>query len=128
MILGQAGVIETYAAKRKYKQRDFMEDLRELHESKQRLGLLKRDEDREEARHAWKRDLTGRSNGTIDSWYGCDIYDAAVQYAANFTYPWNDVGQFSYYNVPSALKPSVFQDAAVFLNGKIRGVSGFFNR
>lgn len=40
------------------------------------------------ARDAWKRDLAGRANGTIDAWYGCDVYDEMVDYAINFTFPW----------------------------------------
>lgn len=36
-----------------------------------------------------KRDLTGRSNGTIDSWYGCDLYNELIEYAVNYTYPWS---------------------------------------
>lgn len=36
-----------------------------------------------------KRDLTGRSNGTIDAWYGCDLYNELVSYAVNYTYPWS---------------------------------------
>lgn len=115
MIVGQAGVIVTEEALYK---RSFAEDVQERHELMKRAGLFKRDEDRGEARQLWKRDLTGRSNGTIDAWYGCDIYDAALDYAANFTYPWNSGGGFSYYNVPSALSPAAFNDASVFLNGK----------
>lgn len=38
----------------------------------------------------WKRDLTGRSNRTIDPWYGCYIWDEMVDYAVNFTYPWSE--------------------------------------
>ena len=40
-------------------------------------------------REQWKRDLTGRANGTIDPWYGCDLYDEMIDYALNFSLPWS---------------------------------------
>jgi carboxypeptidase D len=40
-------------------------------------------------RDAWKRDLSGRANGTIDPWYGCDLYDELIEYALNFSIPWS---------------------------------------
>jgi carboxypeptidase D len=49
-------------------------------------ALAKRERIR--ARDAWKRDLAGRGNGTIDPWYGCDLYDEMLDYAINFTFPW----------------------------------------
>ncbi|EIW79100.1 alpha beta-hydrolase [Coniophora puteana RWD-64-598 SS2] len=71
-------------------------------------------------RDAWKRDLSGRANGTIDSWYGCDLYDEMLDYAVNFSYPWTlsqaNGGTFDYYNIPDALSPEAPQDATVFLN------------
>lgn len=42
------------------------------------------------AHREWKRDLSGRANGTIDPWYGCDLFDYVVDYALNFTYPWSN--------------------------------------
>lgn len=39
---------------------------------------------------AKKRDLSGRANGTIDPWYGCDIYDEMIDYAVNFSAPWSE--------------------------------------
>ena len=38
----------------------------------------------------WKRDLTGRSNNSIDPWYGCFLWDEMVDYAVNFTFPWSE--------------------------------------
>jgi len=71
-------------------------------------------------RDAWKRDLSGRANGTVDSWYGCDLYDEMLDYAVNFSYPWTlsqaNGGTFDYYNIPDALSPEAPQDATVFLN------------
>lgn len=52
-----------------------------------RDGALSKRE-RIRAREAWKRSLAGRANGTIDPWYGCDLYDEMVDYAVNFTFPW----------------------------------------
>ena len=40
---------------------------------------------------AWlaRRDLSMRANGTIDTWYGCLIYDEMIDYALNFSAPWS---------------------------------------
>ena len=38
----------------------------------------------------WRRDLTGRANGTIDPWYDCFLFDEMVDYALNFTFPWSE--------------------------------------
>ena len=54
-------------------------------------ALIKRAEfveRREESRRDWKRDLTGRANGTIDPFYGCSLLDELIDYAVNFTFPW----------------------------------------
>ncbi|KIJ59226.1 hypothetical protein HYDPIDRAFT_118758 [Hydnomerulius pinastri MD-312] len=81
-------------------------------------GLSKRERIR--ARDAWKRDLSGRANGTIDSWYGCDLYDEMLDYAINFTFPWSlsqsSGGMFDIYNIPDALNPEAPMDGSVFLN------------
>ena len=45
--------------------------------------------ERLQKRDAWKRDLSGRANGTIDPWYGCDLYDEMIDYALNFSLPWS---------------------------------------
>ena len=37
-----------------------------------------------------KRDLSMRANGTLDSWYGCFIYDEMIDYALNFSAPWSE--------------------------------------
>lgn len=68
-------------------------------------------------REEWKRDLTGRpSNGTIDSWYGCLLLDEFIDYALNYTYPWNVSQMFNVYDIQDALNPEVTTDATVFLN------------
>ncbi|KZT67351.1 alpha/beta-hydrolase [Daedalea quercina L-15889] len=73
-----------------------------------------------------KRDLIGRANGTIDPWYGCFIYDEMIDYAMNYTYPWNtygyidptteDIEGFDYYSIPDALNPEIPMDGSVFYN------------
>ncbi|KZT28980.1 alpha/beta-hydrolase [Neolentinus lepideus HHB14362 ss-1] len=75
-------------------------------------------ETREERRQAWKRDLSGRSNTTIDPFYGCDLLDFVIDYALNYTFPWkgNDYDGFDVYFVPDALDPEAPLDASVFLN------------
>lgn len=45
-------------------------------------------ERREAERKQWKRDLSGRANGTIDPSYGCFLLDELIDYAVNFTFPW----------------------------------------
>ena len=95
---------------------------------------------RELAQREWKRDLSNRPNGTIDPWYGCDLFDFVIDYALNFTYPWTnntplgfDVSgscwflpalgpdeipyRLQVYNIPSALDPPSFLEADFFLNG-----------
>lgn len=69
--------------------RDLYTQIEERHNSLKSLGLLKRDNDREEARQQWKRDLSLRDNGTIDSWYGCSLLAEVVDYAVNYTWPWS---------------------------------------
>ena len=85
------------AAKRHVSKRAFVEDVNGR--------LAKRGELGDQLR---KRDLTGRSNGTIDSWYGCDLYNALLSYAVNYTYPWSKHCPFSIY---STLSDSVCRPA-----------------
>ncbi|KZP30592.1 alpha/beta-hydrolase [Athelia psychrophila] len=87
--------------------RAFVEDVNSI--------LAKRAELEEVTTKRGKRDLTGRSNGTIDSWYGCDLYDELIYYVVNYTYPWN-ASTFDVYNIPDALYPAAPQDPSVFLN------------
>ncbi|KAH7922313.1 alpha/beta-hydrolase [Leucogyrophana mollusca] len=72
------------------------------------------------SRDSWKRGLEGRANGSIDAWYGCDLYDEMLDYAINYTFPWSlsqsTGGMFDVYNVPDALNPEAPMDASVFLN------------
>lgn len=46
-------------------------------------------ETRHQKREEWKRDLSSRPNGTIDPFYGCDLFDEMVDYALNFSFPWS---------------------------------------
>lgn len=49
--------------------------------------------ERERRKRAWKkekRDLSGRANGTIDTWYGCFLGDEMQDYALNFSLPWSE--------------------------------------
>ncbi|KAI0688707.1 alpha/beta-hydrolase [Cytidiella melzeri] len=64
----------------------------------------------------WKRDLQGRANGSIDSWYGCFIWDEMIDYAVNFTYPWSSYNNFDTFDVPDALSPLLSTSPAFFLN------------
>lgn len=48
------------------------------------------DEERLAKREQWKRDLSGRANGTIDPYYKCDLIDEVLDYALNFSAPWSE--------------------------------------
>ncbi|TBU63430.1 alpha/beta-hydrolase [Dichomitus squalens] len=72
-------------------------------------------ERREEARAQWKRDLSGRPNGTVDPWYGCDVWEEMWDYALNFTFPWTN-GGLDTFDIPDATFPEPTLDASVFLN------------
>ncbi|KII85865.1 hypothetical protein PLICRDRAFT_44287 [Plicaturopsis crispa FD-325 SS-3] len=80
----------------------------------------KRSVDRMDELKRWKRDLSGRANGTLDPWYACDLYDEMLDYAINFTYPWSLSkavgGTFDVYDIPDALSPEAPMDPSVFLN------------
>ena len=54
--------------------------------AKRDVRLSKRE--RLRAQDVWKRKIAGRGNGTINPWYGCDVYDEMLDYAVNFTFPW----------------------------------------
>ncbi|CDO69772.1 hypothetical protein BN946_scf184766.g17 [Trametes cinnabarina] len=69
-----------------------------------------------------KRDLSFRTNGTIDSWYGCYLFDEMLEYALNYSYPWNIKGNsqtwegFDVYQIPDALDPESPIDGSSFFN------------
>ncbi|EJF59037.1 alpha/beta-hydrolase [Dichomitus squalens LYAD-421 SS1] len=65
-----------------------------------------------------KRDLSLRANGTIDSWYGCFIYDELIDYALNFSAPWSEreTQGFDVYQVQDALNPESPIDGSSFYN------------
>ncbi|KAI0643827.1 alpha/beta-hydrolase [Trametes meyenii] len=71
--------------------------------------------ERLQKRAKWKRDLSGRANGTLDPWYGCDVFDEMRDYAINFTFPWSN-GGFDVYDIPDATHPEPPLNAAPFLN------------
>ncbi|EIW53480.1 alpha/beta-hydrolase [Trametes versicolor FP-101664 SS1] len=71
--------------------------------------------ERLQKRSEWKRDLSGRANGTLDPWYGCDVFDEMRDYALNFTFPWSN-GGFDVYDIPDATHPEPPLNAAPFLN------------
>ncbi|KAF7307464.1 Alpha/beta-hydrolase [Mycena indigotica] len=74
----------------------------------------------EERRQAWKRDLSGRANGTIDPYYGCYTYLELLDYASNFSFPWNTplggIDASAVYDVPDGLNPEVPSDPTIFMN------------
>ncbi|KAI8982714.1 alpha/beta-hydrolase [Trametes punicea] len=72
-------------------------------------------ERREESHQQWKRDLSGRANGTIDPFYGCLLLDELIDYAVNFTFPWSN-GDFDVYDIPDATNPEPFLNASTFFN------------
>jgi carboxypeptidase D len=66
----------------------FMSALKNQH-AKLSEELGKREERKARAVE-WKRDLTGRKNGTIDTYYYCDLLDELADYAVNYTFPWSE--------------------------------------
>ena len=80
-------LIENLSDKRQF----FRKTLARLAVEADALRTRKRDGDADGALVpvAAKRDLSQRSNGTIDSWYGCFIYDELIDYALNFSAPWS---------------------------------------
>ena len=80
-------LIENLSDKRQF----FRKTLARLAVEADALHKRKRDGDGDGALvpAAAKRDLSQRSNGTIDSWYGCFIYDELIDYALNFSAPWS---------------------------------------
>ncbi|KAI1790060.1 alpha/beta-hydrolase [Ganoderma leucocontextum] len=86
---------------------------RELHgESAQ---TREQDKHQEAKRARWKRDLSRRANGTLDPWYGCDLFNEMWDYALNFTFPWTN-GHANVYEIPDATNPRPPKDIASFLN------------
>ncbi|KAI0675837.1 alpha/beta-hydrolase [Trametes maxima] len=77
---------------------------------------------REEHSTIQKRDLSLRTNGTIDSWYGCFLLDEMIEYALNYSLPWNISGDastwqgFDVYQIPDATDPEVPIDGSSFFN------------
>ncbi|KAI0664279.1 alpha/beta-hydrolase [Cubamyces menziesii] len=75
-----------------------------------------------DGKQAAKRDLSLRANGTIDPWYGCFLFDEMVDYALNYTWPWNVKGNsqtyegFDVYQIPDALDPESPIDGTGFFN------------
>ena len=39
-------------------------------------------------------------NGTIDPWYGCDLWSMMYEYAGDFSMPWSEIACTSYYERP----------------------------
>ncbi|PSR78208.1 hypothetical protein PHLCEN_2v7540 [Hermanssonia centrifuga] len=77
-------------------------------------------------RDTWKRDLSGRSNSSIDPWYGCFVWDEMVDYAVNFTYPWSTYifatsELCKTFDAPDALNPEASVDPSFFLNKSTGG-------
>ncbi|KAJ7073243.1 alpha/beta-hydrolase [Mycena belliarum] len=70
---------------------------------------------RQRERRTWKRDLSLRANGTLDPWYGCALLPEFIDYALNYSAPWNFSGKnFNVYDVTDPFgSPSL---APTFLN------------
>ncbi|KAG6332041.1 hypothetical protein ID866_7052 [Astraeus odoratus] len=122
---GQKSNLEGVASSRKYKahltKQSLMQDAQDRFAAKfakRNARVSKRE--RMRSQDVWKRDLAGRANGTIDPWYGCDLYSEMIDYAINFTFPWSlsqsTGGMFDVYNIPDALNPEAPMDGSTFLN------------
>ncbi|KAJ6464618.1 Alpha/Beta hydrolase protein [Mycena vitilis] len=54
---------------------------------------------RQRQRGSWKRDLSLRANGTLDPWYGCALLPEFIDYALNYSAPWNVSQDFNVYDI-----------------------------
>ncbi|KAJ7250537.1 Alpha/Beta hydrolase protein [Mycena haematopus] len=67
-------------------------------------------------RQRQKRDLSLRANGTLDPWYGCALLPEFIDYALNYSAPWNINGEdFNVYDITDpdnspALSPTFLND------------------
>ncbi|PSR71878.1 hypothetical protein PHLCEN_2v12222 [Hermanssonia centrifuga] len=110
------------AAKRASKKKSFNEAFKlDSHFTRNNLKVrsLEPGSERLAKRDQWKRDIIGRPNGTIDPYYGCDLYDEMIDYAVNFSLPWkgnDEENGFDVYQIPDALDPEAPMDASIFLN------------
>ncbi|KAF7340835.1 Carboxypeptidase [Mycena sanguinolenta] len=80
--------------------------VRRLQNWRREFSLTKREQ--EYRQEAWKRDLSGRPNGTLDPYYGCFLVIEIQDYAYNYSFPF-DLGGL---DVPSSMKHSLFCDAS----------------
>ncbi|KAJ7464615.1 alpha/beta-hydrolase [Mycena latifolia] len=73
---------------------------------------------REREQRTWKRDLRLRANGTLDPWYGCALFPEFIDYALNYSAPWNFTGEdFNVYDITDPYgSPSL---APTFLNNPL---------
>ncbi|KAH9050289.1 alpha/beta-hydrolase [Lactarius hengduanensis] len=78
----------------------------------QKTGLLKRRS---------KRDIS--LNNQLDPYYGCSIFDEAVDYAANFSSPWS-TGIFDLFDVSDALSPPPSIDGGIYFNASATNFFG----
>lgn len=80
-------------AARRYKQalvkQALVQDLAERSAGQTAKRSTALSEERLVNREQWKRNLSGRANGTIDPWYQCDLTDQVAEYALNFSLPWS---------------------------------------
>ncbi|KAF7370325.1 Carboxypeptidase [Mycena sanguinolenta] len=85
-------------------------------EINQRYAELEPTERDHIARKRQKRDLSLRANGTIDPWYGCALLPEFIDYALNYSAPWNFTGEdFNVYDITNpdnspALSPTYLND------------------
>ncbi|EIW53484.1 alpha/beta-hydrolase [Trametes versicolor FP-101664 SS1] len=82
--------------------------------ARQRISERSVSADRSVRRSERKRDISGPT-GTIDFWYGCDIFDEMTDYALNFTAPWT-TGNFDTFDIPDATHPEPVLDPSTVLN------------
>lgn len=84
----------TFAQRRKASKTHLFKAALEQDIFERRSGIVRRhtpfEAERLAKREQWKRDLSGRANGTIDPYYKCDIYDEMIDYALNFSLPWSE--------------------------------------
>ncbi|TDL23044.1 alpha/beta-hydrolase [Rickenella mellea] len=85
--------------------------------TKVKRAVTKREIERERRHNEWKRSLALRPNGTLDTWYGCNLWEEMWDYAVNYTFPWTGGPDTENpYDIPDALNPEPANDTGISLD------------
>ncbi|KAK7025021.1 carboxypeptidase [Favolaschia claudopus] len=102
-----------FLQKTKYAKRGLVSEISE------RYAQLEASDRHSIGRQREKRDLSLRANGTLDPWYGCALLPEFIDYALNYSAPWNITGEdFNVYDITDpfgspSLSPAYLNDPRV---------------